>query len=443
MKQCGVWAIVVLFSFEVLAARAEVKSVYLGDYLSASTSEDDCVEVLSADTEVAQEAEESSSLVDEIEANMTPELKKKFAKQADVLVSEVLAAAGWGDLPAHIKSFGVGAQKEVLEHARMIGSRAKNILTDSENSVRAEAVRDLEDLHEHIQANEPASIFKKAKGGWGKLMPSTAARSSRIMARAASAFLSAQEKTDKLTTKLANSVESLEADQKKLSGLFQLLSSSHKPVLQNIYLCNLLIERVQDEMAQTTDPNKQQLLNAMGRRLASGRRDLATVLEVRFQAVATAGVMMDNNELLIGEIRRTNMVVSNLFSLGMSLHSVLESQATQVGVVQKTRAATSKLMLSNAKALGKQGDAIRQLEEENVIDVKSLHEAHRHVLTSIQEAASQRAANFDKLLEASEDILQQAKELKEGLKDYQQQGQIAAPEPTASELKALESKEIP
>ena len=184
-------------------------------------------------------------------------------------------------------------------------------------------------------------------------------------------------------------------DNAELEQLYQQVKQAQRGIQQSAYVGELLWQKL-DEALIDCDPGERQKLQAMMHRVAMRVQDLRTMEQVNLQFFVSIDMTLQNNDTLGEQVDRTVMVTQNLLTVGLAIQAALAQQKKIAKAVKGVQETTAAMLEANAAAIGRQTAEISDMQNNPVLALESVKNAHNTLLAALDKVDEIRQVGTEK-----------------------------------------------
>lgn len=140
-----------------------------------------------------------------------------------------------------------------------------------------------------------------------------------------------------------------------------------------------VINAIEKNIESLGDTEKEFYVNNLMLNLQKKIRSIYEILIVTQEGFLSNDFIINTNWELIDSISNVKVVTKRALEIGVSMLVALENQKNVIEAVEKTKEATNKLIVGNAKRMNEQGTKIYEKAGKATLNVESLKEAFRNI----------------------------------------------------------------
>jgi len=339
---------------------------------------------------------------------------------ATELAGQIVAEPGDRKLGRRVSAMGVKEQQKASKEMSLLKTRVGTMLNQIDGPGAA-IPKSLIDLRHTMDEINPAVLGQPT--GLSKLLGRVPV-AGKVLKRIAVKYESVQDQIDHIMNGLRHGKDKLLGDNAELEQLYEQVQIAQQGIQQSAYVGELLWQKIDDQMAEATEPAERQKLQGMMHKVAMRVQDLRTMEQVNLQFFASIDLTIQNNDTLCEQVDRTVMVTGNLLTVGLAIQAALANQKQIAGAVKQVQESTAAMLEANAAAIGKQTAEIGEMQNNPVIALDRVKNAYTTLVGAMDQMEEIRAAGTEKAragiaelsqmsaaLEPKVEALQAAKEL--------------------------------
>ena len=291
-----------------------------------------------------------------------------------------------------ISAVGTQAQREAAGQFDLLKARMSTFLNEGgAGRDIAEGLRDLRLTLDQInpqaitQASLPQRVVAALPLIGGRFNPI-----SRAMRKVAIKYEPVSRQVTMIETRLREGRALLARDNVELRQLYEGVESHHLPIQQSAYLGELLMGHLSKLLDETEDPvTRDRLENAL-HNVVTRVQDLRSMEEVHLQYFASIEMTRNNNDGLGQSVERTLSMATNMVTVGLAIQAALIRQRKVMEASARTREFLGALLVSNAASIKRHTREIGDLQNQPVIAMDKLTQAHDDLVEAITTASQLR-----------------------------------------------------
>ena len=318
--------------------------------------------------------------------------EKRLQETALQLAGEVHQDAGNRQVARRLSALGVREQQKASKEIGLLKTRVGTMLGQLEGE-GAEIPRTLIELRHTMDEINP-NVLSQPTGiaKWVGKVPGVGT----VLKRIAVKYESVQTQIDHIMNGLRHGKDKLLHDNAELEQLYEQVGLAQRGVQESAYIGELLWQKIEDKLAEATDPAERQKLQAMMHRVAMRVQDLRTMEQVNLQFFASIDMTIQNNDTLCEQVDRTVMVTQSLLTVGLAIQAALASQKQIATAVKSVQESTAAMLEANAAAIGRQTAEIGEMQNNPVIALESVKKAHNSLIEAMDKMEEIRAVGTEK-----------------------------------------------
>ena len=347
---------------------------------------------------------------------MSGEEIEKFKNQAEKIVSRLGETTGSKELEIldSMANMGIQAQRNAASYLDLLKARVGVFLDEGGPSQDiANSLRDLRLTLEQINPNDMNG------SGWSRffhLFPFSGKHNPiRILQRIALRYEPVSHQVAIIETRLHDGRALLVRDNVELRKLYEQIETQQPIIAQNAYLGELLMQRLDLLLKQTTDPIKRDRIQGAIHDVAMRVQDLRTMEEVHIQYFVSIEMSRRNNNRLGQAIERTLTLSTNVVTAGLAIQAALIRQRKVMEATRRTREFLGNVVATNAAAIKRHTEEIGDLYSNPVIAIEKITQAHNDLVEALdiadhlrQEGIQTAKDSIVKLTQMSTNLTQRA-----------------------------------
>ncbi len=349
----------------------------------------------------SQEGEATLPEVTEAKAPkaMTEDEVRKVQSEAEEIVARLDDASGSEGLELldSITNVGLQAQRKAAGQLDLLRSRVGSFLNEGGTSKEiADGLRDLRAILDEINPQEltKPGIGARVIGALpflkGRYNPVA-----RTLHKIALRYEPVSRQVALIETKLSEGQTMLARDNVELRMLYEDVETQQLPIQRNAYLGELLIQHLSRLMEQSGDPAKQERIQGALHDVAVRVQDLRIMEEVHIQYMVSIGMGRQNNNRLGQSVERTLNLATNVVTIGLAIQSALIRQKRVMEASNRTREFLGDLVTANAAAINQHTREIGDLQNQPVIAMDKITQAHNDLVEALDTANQLRREGIE------------------------------------------------
>ena len=373
----------------------------------------------------------SSGLVAKAPRGLDEHGQTQLAQKADQLALAVLAEPGDRKLGRQVSAMGVREQQKASREIGLLKTRVGTMLSQLDGE-GAEIPRTLIALRHTMDEINPQVLGQPS--GIAKLLGRTPGVG-KILKRIAVKYESVQTQIDQIMAGLRHGKDKLLQDSTELEQLYEQVHVAQQGVQQSAYVGELLMQRIEDSIAEETETVQRQKLQTMAHKVAMRVQDLRTMEQVNLQFFSSIDMTLQNNDSLCEQIDRTVMVTQSLLTVGLAIQAALANQKQIATAVKQVQDSTAAMLEANAAAIGRQTREIGEMQNNPVIALDRVRNAYESLVGAMDEMEQIRLAGTEKARTGISELTKMSAALEPKVEALQAAKQLPASEiPGALEL---------
>ncbi len=374
--------------------------------------------------EPVQPAAPPAALVPTRPRGVSEEAAAEIERRADELALEVASNPEDRKLARRLSALGVKDQQKASKEIGLLKTRVGTLLKDLDGD-GGEIPKNLIELRHTMDEINP-SVLGQA-GGIAKWLGRTPGVG-QILKRIAVKYESVQTQIDHIMNGLRHGKDRLLQDNAELEQLYEQVQEAQKGVQQAAYMGELLWGKIDEKLAENTDPGERQKLQAMAHRVAMRVQDLRTMEQVNLQFFASIDMTIQNNDTLGEQVDRTVMVTQSLLTVGLAIQAALANQKKIAGAVKSVQESTAAMLEANARAIGVQTREIGEMQNNPVIALESVKNAYNSLMGAMDEMEQVRRVGTERARAGIAELTKMSAALEPKVEALQAAGDLPAAE---------------
>ncbi|MGR3542503.1 MAG: toxic anion resistance protein [Hasllibacter sp.] len=374
-------------------------------------------------TEIRQKAEQSQTLVDEVNQVTLPEpapagdLPAPTDPAVQPEIEKRIAEIDMGDTGS-IVSFGSAAQAELQQISQAM-------LADVKNKDVGPAGNSLQEIVSTIRGFSVEELDMGRRRSWWERLLGRATPIAKFRAR----FEEVQDQIDRITDNLLEHEHVLLKDIKSLDALYDKTLNFYDELAVYIAAGEEKLRRIDAEDIPAAEkavqdaPEDDQVMRAQELRDLRAARDdlerrvhdLKLTRQVTMQSLPSIRLVQENDKSLVTKINSTLVNTVPLWETQLAQAVTIQRSAEAAGAVRDANDLTNELLKSNAENLRTTNKAIRQEMERGVFDIEAVKHANAELIATIQESLQIADEGKAKRAAAEADLEKMEAELRDTL----------------------------
>ncbi len=242
----------------------------------------------------------------------------------------------------------------------------------------------------------------------------------RVLERIAIRHESVTKEVDIIESRLREGRSMIMRDNVELRLLYEQVETQKLPIQKNVYLGELMMERLAGAIQPNDDAAKAERLRTALHDVSMRVQDLRIMEEVHIQFFVTIEMTRQNNARLGQAVDRTLDLGANVVMMALAIQAALARQKRVLEATQRTREFLGNLILANAAAIKRHTVEIGDVYNSPVIAVEKIAQAHNDLVEAMdaverlkQEGIDTARENITKLSELSAGLSDRVSELPE------------------------------
>jgi len=349
--------------------------------------------------------------------HLTDEQDKELKDKADKAILDLKSADGSAvfDVEEKITNVGIQDQKATSSSLALLQERMGHVFySDDKVSSSESLTKDIGNLQKALARVNPKDIQNEARFRIIRIIPFFGNWIVKVLQETANRRLTLQEFIDHLESSLEHGQLMLRQDNAQLKVMYSDLEKKQKLVETDAYLAELLIERLEQLIAETPDEDKKK--NGYNRvlfRVSARAQDLRAMENAHEQFFASIEMTRDNNDMLVATVERMLSLGMQVVYVAFAIHAALMRQKDVIAAEKGTREFLGNMILNNATMINRHVTEIGDLYKQPVIAMDKL-EASIHQLELAIDATNRLNAEGIKIAKVN---IEKVKQLTEEVKD--------------------------
>ena len=215
-------------------------------------------------------------------------------------------------------------------------------------------------------------------------------------------FKSASELIEEILDSLNESEKLLRNDNVVLQHDKQRYKKSAIDLQRKALVMQQVVNAIENNIEKLDGKEKEFYVNNLMLNLQKKIRSIYEILIVTQEGFLSNDFIINTNWELIDNISNVKAVTKRALEIGVSMLVALENQKNVIEAVEKTKKATSELILDNAKQMNEQGTQIYEKAGKATLNVESLKEAFSNIDEALGKIDTLKA---EALTKAKEEVL--------------------------------------
>ena len=338
--------------------------------------------------------------------------------QAAQLVATLVDASGSREmaLADDLTGLGLQAQRAAGGELDLLRARMGDMLVRKDSS--ATIARDLMGLRLALNEINPhelskPDVFHRLFGGLPFInrVPTPA----QVLEMIAVRYENVNQQVQGIETRLGEGRRMLARDNVELRILYEQVETQMLPLQRNVYLGELIMQQLDQALAETNDPLKRERLRAVQHDVAMRVQDLRTMEHVFNQFFISIDLTRQNNTRLAQSVERTLSLASNVVIVGLAIQTAMARQKRVLEATQRTQEFLGEMIAANAAAIKQQTREIGDVYNNPVIALEKVTAAHDQLIEALDtveqmqtSGIEQARQNIARLAELSGELHQRA-----------------------------------
>ena len=323
-----------------------------------------------------------------------------LAQKASELAGKVKQQPGDRQVARQLSALGTGEQRSAAQQIGLLKTRVGTMLSDAEGE-GGEIPRSLVELRHTMDEINPHVLSQPGK--ISKILGRVPAIG-KVLKRIAVKYESVQTQIDAIMAGLRSGKDRLLQDNIELEQLYQQVRQAQFGIQQSAYMGELLWQKLEEGLNENTDPSERQKLQAMMHRVAMRVQDLRVMEQVNLQFFVSIDMTLQNNDSLAEQIDRTVMVTQNLLTVGLAIQAALAQQKKIAMAVKGVQESTAAMLEANAAAIGRQTAEIGEMQNNPVLSLDRVKNAHETLLQALDKLEEIRHVGTEKAREGISEL---------------------------------------
>jgi uncharacterized protein YaaN involved in tellurite resistance len=327
-------------------------------------------------------------------AGVSEEEAQRLREVAAEAVAKLRDTGGSQELQAvdSITAVGTQAQRRAGGDLELLRARVGEMMAGDGEGAGGRIAHDLVDLRVALQQIDP---HRASQEGLIRRLVSFSPVGRKRLLRTLETIAVRYEPVSKqvvlLETRLREGRVLLERDNIELRKLYEHVEGQQLTIQRNCYLGEVLIERLDELLAETDEPQKRDRLQNALFDVATRVQDLRTMDEVHNQLFVSIDMTRQNNRRLGHAVDRSITLVSNVVMVGLAIQSALVRQWHVLDATRKTREFLGDVLTANAATIRRHTQEIGDLYNSPVIALDKITRAHDELLEALDIADGLRS----------------------------------------------------
>jgi uncharacterized protein YaaN involved in tellurite resistance len=313
-------------------------------------------------------------------------------RRANELALQVTSNPEDRQLARRLSALGVKDQQRASQEISLLKTRVGTMLKNLDGE-GGEIPKNLIELRHTMDEINPQILGQPS--GLSKLLGRTPGIG-KILRNIAVKYESVQTQIDHIMNGLRHGKDRLLQDNAELDQLYMQVQKAQLGVQQAAYMGELLWKKLDETLAESTDPGERQKIQAMQHRVAMRVQDLRTMEQVNLQFFASIDMTIQNNDTLTEQVDRTVMVTQSLLTVGLAIQAALANQKQIAGAVKSVQESTAAMLEANAAAIGAQTREIGEMQNNPVIALDRVKNAYNSLVGAMDEMEKIRSAGTER-----------------------------------------------
>ncbi len=362
---------------------------------------------------------------------------ERLQAAASELALKVVSDPGDRKVGRQVSAMGVKEQQKASKEISLLKTRVGTMLSQIDGK-GAEIPKSLIELRHAMDEINPAVLGQPT--GLSKFLGRVPG-AGKILKRIAVKYETVQDQIDHIMGGLRHGKDKLLMDNAELEQLYEQVQVAQRGVQQSAYVGELLWQKIDDKLAEATEPAERQKLGQMMHKVAMRVQDLRTMEQVNLQFFASIDLTIQNNDTLCEQVDRTVMVTGNLLTVGLAIQAALANQKQIAGAVKQVQESTAAMLEANAAAIGRQTVEIGEMQNNPVIALDRVKNAYTTLVGAMDQMEQIRAAGTEKARAGIAELNQMSAALEPKVEALQAAKELPAADIPGGLLEAGESEE--
>jgi len=321
-------------------------------------------------------------------ANVTAEEVEELKKRAAEVVQQLAEASGSKELALvdSITTVGVQAQRRAGGDLELLRARVGDML--HQDGPPGQVAQDLIGLRMTLNQINPHELRRSGVLGVLSHLPVLNRFQSvlKIVERIAIRYETVSNQVVVIEKRLRDGRLMLRRDNIELRKLFEQVESQQGPIQKNAYLGELLMQQLEELLAETEEARKRERLQSALYDVSMRVQDLRTMEEVHTHLFVSIEMTRQNNTRLGQAVDRTLTLATNTLLVGLAIQSALLRQKRVLEATQRMREFLGDLIVANAGLIKQHTSEIGDVYKEPVIALEKITQAHNDLIEAMDTA---------------------------------------------------------
>ena len=348
-----------------------------------------------------------------------------FKTRALALVEELGQATGSRELELSdsINNVGIQAYRGAGSELQLLQTRVGDML--GSEGATGEIASDLVDLRTTLNQINPHELQQTSRiRQFLRSLPLIKTRilpaATKALERVAIRYEPVSKQVTMIETKLREGQSMLVRDNVELRILYGQVEQQQLPIQKNAYLGELLMQQLDELIAQTDDTLKVERIRNALFNVSTRVQDLRVMETVHGQFFTSIEMTRQNNTRLGQSVERTLALGSNVITVGLAIQTALARTKSIMVALQQTQEFLGNVIVANASTIKQHTAEIGDLYKNPVIAMDKITQAHNDLIEAMdtadrlkQEGIDSARENIAKLTELTTEMSERSQGLRE------------------------------
>lgn len=226
-------------------------------------------------------------------------------------------------------------------------------------------------------------------------------------------YESSQSQIDAIVSALYRGRDQLKEDVVELKIIKKESQEKVYNLEKQLYLSNKVLERLEEEANKEAWADKLDVINKSRAKLSVRANNMATMINVLIQSVASIDKIIDTNEALEESVFNAVTLTKNVGTVSVAIQLSLQNQQNVINSIDAVNKTTQDMITSNAKLLKENTARTAKQLEEPAIQLNALRQA----FNDVQEAIRISEESNNRIINNSKSFMSEITKLNAEMKD--------------------------
>jgi uncharacterized protein YaaN involved in tellurite resistance len=299
-----------------------------------------------------------------------------------------------------ITNVGIQDQKTISNGIALLQEKMGGIFYSKDKSnVTDNMSKDITELQNVLAKINPTDIQKEGRYRLIRIIPFFGDKIVNILKESSNKGMTLQQFVEHLDESLKTGETMLRQDNAQLKVMYQDLEGKQKLINADAYFAEVLMEKLSDAIATTTDEKVKNNLNKILFKVATRAQDLRAMNNIHEQFFVSIEMARDNNDLLIDGARRMITMGMNVVYVSMAIHTALIRAKNVKDVEVGTGEFIGKMLVSNATIINGMVTEIGDLYKRPFVSMEMMEKAVAQLEQAIDSTNKLKAEGIERAKE--------------------------------------------